>query len=311
MTADIKTFCQQCQRCQRSNASNKPQVATLHPVPVKGLFHRWGIDLVGPLKETSDGKLYVIVATEYLDKMGRAGKPVDLEYQVDDATCDVDMDDVDTRMKQLADLTKHRDTAQDNISDAQKKQKKRYDIKHRGSIFEIGDHVAIVNRRRDTRKGDKLAPRFKGPYTVTQTLGKGLYVLKKGDAVLKTKYNAVNLKRWNKPESATKSVRTEELPQRSSKWVPKFKLNESDRCDILNGAWLSDRVIDACHMLITESTGIQNQSTLLKQTAFKPMDTTVQILHDHDHWVTVSGSKDGIQFADSIPSHPITDNIKR
>ncbi|XP_041347242.1 uncharacterized protein LOC121367189 [Gigantopelta aegis] len=221
------------------------------------------------------------------------------------------MDDVGTRMKQLADLTKHRDTAQDNISDAQKKQKKRYDIKHRGSIFEIGDHVAIVNRRRDTRKGDKLAPRFKGPYTVTQTLGKGLYVLKKGDAVLKTKYNAVNLKRWNKPESATKSVRTEELPQRSSKWVPKFKLNESDRCDILNGAWLSDRVIDACHMLITESTGIQNQSTLLKQTAFKPMDTTVQILHDHDHWVTVSGSKDGIQFADSIPSHPITDNIKR
>ncbi|XP_041349965.1 uncharacterized protein LOC121369151 [Gigantopelta aegis] len=116
------------------------------------------------------------------------------------------MDDVGTRMKQLADLTKHRDTAQDNISDAQKKQKKRYDIKHRGSIFEIGDHVAIVNRRRDTRKGDKLAPRFKGPYTVTQTLGKGLYVLKKADAVLKTKYNAVNLKRWNKPESAATKV---------------------------------------------------------------------------------------------------------
>ena len=32
------------------------------------IFHRWGIDLVGPLKETKSGCKYIAVATEYLTK---------------------------------------------------------------------------------------------------------------------------------------------------------------------------------------------------------------------------------------------------
>jgi len=31
-------------------------------------FQRWGIDMVGPLKETSHGNKYIIVATEYLTR---------------------------------------------------------------------------------------------------------------------------------------------------------------------------------------------------------------------------------------------------
>ena len=32
------------------------------------LFHRWGIDLIGPLQVTERGNRYIVVATEYLSK---------------------------------------------------------------------------------------------------------------------------------------------------------------------------------------------------------------------------------------------------
>jgi hypothetical protein len=61
-----------CAVCQRCNPSNKAPPATLHPVPVKEIFHRWGVDLVGPLKETPRGNKYMAVATEYLTKWPEA-----------------------------------------------------------------------------------------------------------------------------------------------------------------------------------------------------------------------------------------------
>ena len=68
MSADIRDFCKSCPTCQKANPNNKPQVASLHPLPVKTLFHRWGVDLIGPLKETESGHKYIIVATEYLTR---------------------------------------------------------------------------------------------------------------------------------------------------------------------------------------------------------------------------------------------------
>jgi len=55
--------------CSRSNPNAHPEQAELHPVAVSDrVFHRWGIDLVGPLKKTSRDNIYVITATEYLTK---------------------------------------------------------------------------------------------------------------------------------------------------------------------------------------------------------------------------------------------------
>lgn len=68
VTNDVKQYVRSCLACQRSNPDNKPAPATLHPIPVKGLFHRWGIDLIGPLQTTEGGFRYVAVATEYLSK---------------------------------------------------------------------------------------------------------------------------------------------------------------------------------------------------------------------------------------------------
>ncbi len=39
------------------------------------MFHRWGIDLVGPLQTTPLGNKYIVVATEYLTKWVEA-KPI-------------------------------------------------------------------------------------------------------------------------------------------------------------------------------------------------------------------------------------------
>ena len=70
----------------------------------------------------------------------------------------------------------------------------RYDIKHKGPEFKVGDKVLKYNRRRDTRMGDKLAPRFSGPYVVEDMLCKGVYRLRQGDVVLKKTVNGTNLK---------------------------------------------------------------------------------------------------------------------
>lgn len=55
---------------------------------------------------------------------------------------------------------------------AQRTQKKQYDIKHRKANFAVGDKVLRYNRRRDTRKGGKLNPRYNGPFVIAEVMGK-------------------------------------------------------------------------------------------------------------------------------------------
>lgn len=69
---EVRQYVKTCERCQKANPSNKPPPSTLHPVPVGKLFHRWGIDLVGPLNETPRGNKYICVATEYLTRWPEA-----------------------------------------------------------------------------------------------------------------------------------------------------------------------------------------------------------------------------------------------
>lgn len=64
----VREFVRKCPHCQKANPSNRPPPATLHPIKVSHVFHRWGIDVVGPLKETPRGNKYLLVATEYVTK---------------------------------------------------------------------------------------------------------------------------------------------------------------------------------------------------------------------------------------------------
>ncbi len=61
-----------CDRCQLQNKLKK-LVGTLHPIPVKSkLFYQMGMDLIGPLPETTRGNKYIVTVTDYFSKWAEA-----------------------------------------------------------------------------------------------------------------------------------------------------------------------------------------------------------------------------------------------
>jgi hypothetical protein len=152
----------------------------------------------------------------------------------------------------------------------------------------------LKNSARETKKGDKLKPRWNGPYLVHADLGKGVYRLynpKTG----KTLKNAVNVSRLTEfhttdksspqqGQSATSSsshlqsansstfsegelivvdenARTPEKKE-CQVWIRDLRLYKIDEHDLLNGNELSDAIIHAAQMLLIKSSpninGLQN-----------------------------------------------------
>jgi len=69
-----------------------------------------------------------------------------------------------------------------------------YVIKYKRLVYKVGDKVLKCNRSRDTRIGDKTAPRYTGPYTIVAELGRGVYKLIDGDKPIKQAVNSIYLK---------------------------------------------------------------------------------------------------------------------
>src|SRR6266540_2252052 len=70
MKNDIKSYIQTCdqyQRCGKITDENE-----LHLIRIKEPFYQWGIDIVGPLTETSRGNKYIVVAIDYFTKYPEA-----------------------------------------------------------------------------------------------------------------------------------------------------------------------------------------------------------------------------------------------
>ena len=65
------------------------------------------------------------------------------------------------------------------IEEAQKRQKHTYDRKLICAELSIGTKVMVENSAQKGRKGGKLQEVFRGNYTIAESLGKGLYKLKK------------------------------------------------------------------------------------------------------------------------------------
>jgi hypothetical protein len=57
-----------CSECDRVRAAFNAKHPTLKPLPIKGLFYRWGLDFAGPLPESSGGNRYVLVMVEHFSK---------------------------------------------------------------------------------------------------------------------------------------------------------------------------------------------------------------------------------------------------
>ena len=97
--------------------------------------------------------------------------------------------------------------AKKNILRAQAKQKAAYDRRHcHPEVFRVGAMVLKKDFTRKKRKGGKLDPKWKGPYEIVRSLGRGLYCLRDAHHPNKllTRVNGVqvliticiNIRRW-------------------------------------------------------------------------------------------------------------------
>ena len=91
--------------------------------------------------------------------------------------------------------------AKENITKAQKKQKFHYDKRHfKPGCYSVGAKMLVKDFNRKKRKGGKLDYKWKGPYTITQCLGRGLYSLKAVDKSHEIgRVNGAHLKQYLSP----------------------------------------------------------------------------------------------------------------
>lgn len=66
--SDADRVVKQCELCHRVRASFKAHSPVLHPLPIAGLFYRWGVDLCGPFAKTQHGHAYIMVMIEHYSK---------------------------------------------------------------------------------------------------------------------------------------------------------------------------------------------------------------------------------------------------
>ena len=59
---------QACLPCARVKARFRECWKELHPLPIRGLGYRWGVDFAGPLQKTAAGNTYVLVCIEHFTK---------------------------------------------------------------------------------------------------------------------------------------------------------------------------------------------------------------------------------------------------
>ena len=65
---DVETVLKHCEACSRVNATFGSRNPQLTPLPIGGLFYRWGVDLCGPFQPTQRGHRYVMICIEHFSK---------------------------------------------------------------------------------------------------------------------------------------------------------------------------------------------------------------------------------------------------
>ena len=65
---DCRDVVRECAACSQSKVAFSSQQPVLNPLPVKGMFYRWGIDLAGPFPRSKFGHTYVMVCIESFTK---------------------------------------------------------------------------------------------------------------------------------------------------------------------------------------------------------------------------------------------------
>ena len=68
MVRDTAAVVKHCEHCQRVKASFSQPSEQLRPLPIAGLFYRWGVDLAGPFPMSKSGSLYAMIMVEHYSK---------------------------------------------------------------------------------------------------------------------------------------------------------------------------------------------------------------------------------------------------
>jgi hypothetical protein len=83
MGNDIRNYVETCRVCQQHGGGRSQ--TPLHPLKLAQPFDRIGIDIVGPLPETTKGNRFIVVATEYVTKWPEA-RPIPTKSAIEVAT---------------------------------------------------------------------------------------------------------------------------------------------------------------------------------------------------------------------------------
>ncbi|MCO5551646.1 hypothetical protein L7F22_005150 [Adiantum nelumboides] len=67
MHADVQHWCRRCHNCQ-VNGNKRLLYGPQQTVIANDPFEKWGIDAMGPLPRTTNGKLYILVAIDYMTR---------------------------------------------------------------------------------------------------------------------------------------------------------------------------------------------------------------------------------------------------
>jgi hypothetical protein len=68
LSVDVARAVERCNECDRMRVAFNAKHPTLKPLPIKGLFYRWGLDFAGPLPKFNSGNRYVLVMVEHFSK---------------------------------------------------------------------------------------------------------------------------------------------------------------------------------------------------------------------------------------------------
>ena len=292
-------------------------------------------------EDEKDAVMGIIMDEEDDENTGCSGIIEDwIDGTTHEACSGLEVDHIIQRAKEMQQLRdKIYERALANIQVAQQKDKALHDKKHASSkvliwqlltinffsiftikVFSVGTQVLLRNSARDIKKGDKLKPRWMGPYCIHTVNDKGVYtlrnartgkVLKNGVNVCRlTEYHSHSLESSVLPQpissvapnclSSTGENKTvvidENAPtpekMQSKVWISTLKLYSSDKDDLENGRELSDAVIDAAQTLLKHCyTNISGfQSPLLGRVLqFEPAShNAVQIHHTGKLMLTIS-----------------------
>ena len=64
MYADVNKYVKTCNECQHAKRHYHSHPAPLHPLPTAGVFDRWHMDFLGPLKTAKDGQQYILLVVD-------------------------------------------------------------------------------------------------------------------------------------------------------------------------------------------------------------------------------------------------------